>query len=761
MRNFKHRAQTILLLASFTTLLVGLWAHFTGHSKQAEWIWLAGTLPVLVTLLYDILRAALQREQGLDILALLAIGGAIALGEPLTAAIIAVMLASGRSLESYAESRAQREMSALLSHAPRTAHRYERDQLIQIELNHIQLGDRLLVRTGESVPTDGTLIGTADLDESMLTGESILVHHSSGERVQSGVINAGSPFDMIATTTSENSTFAGIVKLVESAQRSKAPSTRLADRYALLFVPTSLAMAGLAWFMTSDPMRALAVLVVATPCPLLLAVPIAIVSGMSSCARRGVIIKNGGALEKLAYAKNLFFDKTGTLTGGHAKLVAIEADAQITSSEVLRLAASLDQASNHSIAETIVTAARERELALSMPTEVNEVPGQGIQGYLDGKQVVLGTFAYVTTTTPPASWSQKVLQQSGYEGASGVFVGVDGVMIGALLLSDEIRLETPRALRLLYSAGIRRIVMLTGDHRDVAETIASAIGVNEVMAEQTPSNKLSAIKEARKSGVTIMVGDGVNDAPALAAADIGVAMGGRGAAAASEAADVILMTDRLDRLAEAIHIAAQSRRIAIQSVVMGMGLSFGAMIAAAFGYLPPLSGAILQEVIDVAAILNALRVLKISLSHPRKTFPASEIKRLHAEHHALTPVLESISSLASRLPSLPKTTIATELNHLNTDLSTTLIPHEREDDASVYPIVSGMLGGEDPMSALSRTHREILHLARKLTKMSVDIPTEGPSSDVLHELQRTLYSLYAIAKLHFAQEEEIYHSLSE
>ena len=354
--------------------------------------------------------------------------------------------------------RAYRE-SALLSRASRTANRYEGgNNRVQIPLDMIRPGDRLLVRSGEAVPTDGAVSGTtAVLDESALTGEALPVQRASGGIVRSGAVNAATPFDMIAATAAD-STFAGIVRLVETAQCAKAPSARLADRYALLFVPMSLAVAGLAWIATADPVRALAVLVVATPYPLILAVPVAIVAGMSRCAKRGVLIKGGGMLEKLAQAKTLFFDKTGTLTGGRARLVATEAAPELGAAELLRIAASLDRFSQHVIAQAIVTAAHDRGLALSMPSGVVEQPGAGLTGLVDNRRIAVGSYAFVCASAAAAEWSQRFLQRMGYDGATGVFVAIDGVMAGALLLHDEIRAETPRALRLLRKAGVERIV---------------------------------------------------------------------------------------------------------------------------------------------------------------------------------------------------------------------------------------------------------------------------------------------------------------
>ena len=761
--NLRRVTNVLLLAVSATGLIGGIAVRIIGEPTWAGWIWVISSAPVLLAVVVGIGRTVLRREAGIDLIALLSIGGAMALGEYLTGAVIGLMLASGRSLEDFAAERARREMSALLGRAPRTANRYDGVEIIQVPLHNIRPGDRLLVRAGEAVPTDGVVSSTtAVLDESALTGEPLPVRRNSGEGARSGAVNAAMPFDMIATTAPADSTFAGIVRLVEAAHRSKAPAARLADRYALLFVPLSLTVAAAAWIVAGDPVRGLAVLVVATPCPLILAVPVAIIAGMSRCAKRGVLIKGGGVLEKLAQAQILFFDKTGTLTGGRARLVAIEPGTTLAATELLRLAASLDQVSQHVIAQAIVSAARERGLTLSLPSNVEEQPGAGMTGIVDDRRVAVGSYSFVSLFADSDDWSQQFLRRMDYDGATSVFVAIDGAVAGALLLVDEIRLETPRALRLLRKAGVKRIVMLTGDRRDVAETIGAMLGVDQVLADQRPQDKLAAIKAEHPSGSTIMVGDGVNDAPALAAADVGVAMGERGAAASSEAAGMVLLVDRLDRLAEALRIACRSRAIAIESVIGGMGLSVVAMGFAAFGYLPPLAGAVLQEAIDVAVILNALRALHVH--GPREGRPAlapAAFDALKTEHQELRPILERVRATADRLTIIPAKEVAAELADLNELLQKHLIPHEDQDDAKVYPVVEQLIGGDDPMAAMSRAHREIRHLSRLLQRMGSDLRQEGPDSRMLAEILRILHGLDAILRLHFAQEDEIYHSLAE
>jgi heavy metal translocating P-type ATPase len=746
---------------SAAALLAGGALHLNGMGERGDWIWLAGMCVVLLAAVIEIIRAALRRQLGLDLIALVSIGGAIALHEYLAGAVIALMFASGRALENFAEHRARKEMSALLERAPRLANRYDGSAIVQISLESVQPGDRLLVRAGETVPVDGRLLSdAATLDESSLTGESMPVPRTLGQTLASGTINAGDAFDLHATQTAENSTFTSVIRLVEAAQHSKAPASRMADRYALIFVPLSLAIAGLAWLLSGDPVRALAVVVVATPCPLILAVPVAIVSAMSRSAQHGVLVKHGGALEKLAQVKTMFFDKTGTLTGGTAKLVSVKTDASLPQDEVLRLAASLEQMSGHVIAQAVVSAVRERGLELSVPTEVVEKPGAGLSGRVDGKQVDVGAYDYVSERSKTSPWAENLARHIGMEGAAGVYVAVDGLLCGALHLADEIRIDAPRAIRLLRASGVERIVMLTGDRQDVATTIGGLLGVDAVFAAQTPASKLEAITAARASGVSMMVGDGVNDAPALAAADIGVAMGAKGAAAAAESAQIVLLADRLDRLAFAVKLAHRTRAIALQSVMAGMGLSLAAMVVAAFGYLPPVAGAILQEFIDVAVIFNALRVLRLEGTHVKNRIPAQDVEQLKHEHATLLPVIDRVSRLADRLGELPAMEMRTELASLNASLRDELLPHESKDDAQLYPRIAKMIGGEDPMASMSSTHREIHRLSRRLERLAAHLSDQGHDQATTQELRRTLYALDAILRLHFSQEEEIYHGLS-
>lgn len=748
----------IYLALSIAGISIGGILWFADARDAANAAWAATTVVGILPLTYSVVVDLLHRETGVDVIAWLAMVGAVAFGEYLAGAVIALMLASGRSLEAYADARARRELSALVERAPRTVHRYAGEELESVPIDDVRPGDVLLVKKGEVVPVDGFLVSAnCVLDESALTGESRPVERSAGDPLRSGAVNAGPSLTLRATTTAEESTYAGIVRLVEEAEKQKAPFVRLADRYALIFLPVTLAIAGGAWILTGDPVRAVAVLVVATPCPLILAAPIAIVAGISRAARRGIIVKGGGALETLARGSVLLFDKTGTLTSGIPEIADVEVWGDVDPEEVLRLAASLDQVSPHVLASAIVRAARQRGLSLSLPTDVNEEHGSGIEGTVDGRVVSLGKAAWVTRGGGLPPRARDIRRRSAMEGSSAVFVAVDGRVVGGLILDDPVRPDTPRVIRTLRRAGIKRVVMVTGDHPDVAESVGISIGVDRILSERDPADKVDAVKAEQDGGVTIMVGDGVNDAPALAAADVGVAMGARGATASSEAADVVLVVDRLDRLAEAMRIARRSRGIAVQSVLVGMGLSFAGMFLGAFGLLKPVGGALVQEAIDVAVILNALRALSGGRAGRPQAGVGSRVgDRFSDEHREFIPWLARIRTVADRLESFSPEEAREELGRIRWFLTERLVQHEEEEEAAVYPVVSKLMGGEDPMGTMARAHLEIEHLSRVFVHLLDDLPPDAMTPDDLMDLRRVLYGLHAILRLHFAQEEEAY-----
>jgi heavy metal translocating P-type ATPase len=722
----------------------------------ANLAWAITTAIGIVPLLRDVAIGLLHREPGVDLIALLAMGGALALDEYLAGAVIALMLSSGEALEAYADRRAHRELSALLERAPRTVTRYEDGDLAARPIDEVVVGDRLLVKEGEVVPVDGVMLADGVLDESALTGESRPVERPDGDLVRSGAVNAGGAFDLRASTTAEASTYAGIVRLVREAEREKAPFVRLADRYAVIFIPVTLVIAGAAWIATGDPVRALSVLMVATPCPLILAVPIAVVAGISRSARRGIIVKGGGALETIARGRVLLFDKTGTLTSGVPEVSDVEVFGGLDADDVLRLSASLDQVSPHVLATAIVRSARERGLELTFPQDVHERHGAGIEGKVGGRVVALGKGSFVTEGAPLPPRARDIRRRTMLDGSSSVFVAVDGTVAGALVIDDPIRPDTPRVIRSLRHAGIARVVMVTGDHPDVAESVGAALGVDRIQSERTPAEKVEAVKAEREGGVTIMVGDGLNDAPALAAADVGVAMGARGATASSEAADIVLVVDRLDRLVDAITIAKRSRGIAVQSVLAGMGLAFGFMFFGAFGVIGPVAGAIVQECIDVASILNALRALTPGRGKRPATLHSDVAERFRDEHREFVPELARIRTVADRLGTLDPEETRRELEAVRWFIVERLPRHEEEEEAAVYPVVAKVLGGEDPMNTMARAHVEIDHLARVYQGLLDDLPPDGPAPEDLMDLRRVLYGLHAILRLHFAQEEEAY-----
>jgi len=598
-----------LLLVGLLGVALGFVAGQMGQQVVAGWFWSLATLPVLLVLVVEIAQSLPQGKIGLDILAAISMTAGIVLGEPLAANVVALMYAGGQLLERYAEGQARREMSALLGRVAKTAMRYDGDALREIAISELRTGDRLLIRHGEVLPVDGEVVGSpASLDESALTGEALPVVRQAGAEVMSGSTLVGAPFDLLVLRPAAASTYAGIVRLVEGAQRSKAPMSRLADRYALGFLVLSLALAGLAWMVSGEPHRALAVLVIATPCPLILAVPVAIISGISNAARNGVLVKDGGTMERLAQVRTAVFDKTGTLTYGVARVTEIIAAPGFDEAELLRLAASLDQASGHVVARALVAEAQTRGLSLSPPQSIAEAAGEGIGGVVEGRQVFVGGRSYVRahcTSTAAADL------HDGIEASTmTVTVGIDGAVRGVIVLADEVRPDAAIVLGRMRAAGVGRIVLASGDRHEVASAIGRELGIDEVLAELQPAVKLEAIAAEKRQAVVMMVGDGVNDAPALAAADVGVAMGARGAAASSEAASVVVLVDRLEPLAAAIGIAQRTNRIALESIFIGLGLSIGGMIVAAAGYIEPVWGALLQEAIDIAVVLNALRALR-------------------------------------------------------------------------------------------------------------------------------------------------------
>lgn len=603
-----NRMKSVLLLVATSGLTLGLILCVADRLDIAKHVWQLSVTPVLAALIFEIILSLRRGEVGLDIVAALSMSVALLFGEALAASVVALMYSGGTFLESFAEGRARREMSALLSRVPRFATRHTEVGLEDIGLEDIKPGDLLLIHEGAGVPADGDIESNqATLDKSALTGESMPVRLVHGEEAMSGSTNAGDAFDLRVRHRAADSTYAGIVRLVEVAQASKAPMARLADRYSLVFLVVTITLATATWWLTGNPIRAVAVLVVATPCPLILAVPVALVAGLSRAAHFGVLIKGAKPLEALARISTLVLDKTGTLTDGRPQIVSIDRQDGMSDSEVLYFAAALEQASRHPMAQAIVAAARRQGLALPVPQDIAETPGEGIAGTVAGHRVIVGGVAFVSTKIGMTVQRNPILNV----GTVMVALAVDNRIAGYLTMADALRSGTAELIAGLRRLGISRILLATGDRRAVAEKITEGLGLDAIRSDLTPDQKVLLILAERKHGPVMMVGDGVNDAPALAAADIGVAMGARGAAASAEAADIVLLVDHLDRLLPGIEIAKRSRRIALESVIAGIGMSLVGMVAAALGYLTPVQGALLQELIDVAVILNALRVLRI------------------------------------------------------------------------------------------------------------------------------------------------------
>jgi heavy metal translocating P-type ATPase len=749
------RWQTVQLAIAVAGLAAGGACRLFGAFGTASVLWAATAALALVPSLVSVVRALIRRHAGVDIVAALALLGTLVVGEYLAGAVIALMLASGRELEARASARARRELTALLDRAPSVVHRVEGDTLTTPLIESVSPGDLLLVAPGEVVPVDGQVASdSAVLDESALTGEATLIERSLSDPVRSGGVNAGGAFRLRATAAAAESTYAGIVRLVRAAEESRAPLVRVADRVALWFVPLTIALAVLAGIVARDPIRAVAVLVVATPCPLILAAPVALVGGMSRAARRGVVIKGGAALEVLGRANVLLFDKTGTLTEGRARMVDIETDVGMDADNVLRLGASLDQVSTHALARSIVQAAREQRLKLSLPDDVHEDAGSGVRGLVDGRRVTIGRAVYVVGGGTVPGWAQRVRRRTAYEGLANVFIGVDGLLVGAVVLEDPLRADAGRTMTRLRTAGMRRLVMVTGDHPDVAQAVASAIGVDAVYSERSPADKVDVVRLERQRGIVVMVGDGINDAPALASADVGVAMGVRGATASSEAADVVLMVDRIDRLADAVQIARRSHTIALQSIAVGMGLSLVAMCIAALGGLVPVVGAVVQEAIDVAVILNALRAHG-GRREPRPPEAAVVAGRHVLEAHvAIRRGTAELRRVADELGRTAPAAARARLEDARRFLLDELLPHEAEEERTLYPTVGPFIGGEEAVVAARREHAEVAHLVRVLNGMIDTLEPGGPTDDEVIGLRRVLYSLYAVLSLHRSGEEE-------
>jgi heavy metal translocating P-type ATPase len=618
-RNSDESAEMRMRAPSATQIAAGCLAgivtggslRLLGRVEAADVAWAAVDAFLLVPLTWSVVRTLLRRDLGVDAIALISMAGALALGQYLAGAVIALMLAGGNALEERAGGRARRELTALLARAPHTASRLRDGELEEVPIEEVVIGDLIFVRAGEVLPVDGVLEShEAVLDESALTGESLPVLYRRGQQLRSGTVSSDT-VHMRATRPAADSAYAALVRLVREAETQRAPFVRMADRYAAVFLPLTVVAAGIAWAVSADPVRALAVFVVATPCPLILAAPIALLSGVSRAAAAGVVVKGAGVIERLGGARTVLLDKTGTLTLGTPHVARIAAFDGLDPEEALRLAASLDQVSLHPFAASLVREAHERALRLDFPSEVTERSGQGVEGLVGENRVAVGSPTLLREFGYGGTFEAE--KAGGPPGHTRALVGVDGRVVATLELSDPPREGARELVQRLHETGVVQVAMLTGDRAAVADEIGAQLGVDRIYSEQTPEDKLAVVKAVRETpglGPLVMVGDGINDAPALALADVGIAMGSTAATASTETADAVVLVERIDRVVDAIRIGRRSLMIARQSVLVGIGLSLGAMVVAGLGYLAPLTGALFQEAVDVAVILNALRALR-------------------------------------------------------------------------------------------------------------------------------------------------------
>lgn len=574
-------------------------------ARWGERAWLAGLAITGAPVVWRTMRHLVAGHFATDVVATLAIVTSLVLQQPLAGLIVVLMQTGGEALERYAEGRASRAVRALEEQAPRTAHRMIDGHIQDLAVDSIEVGDQLLVRPGELIPCDATIVeGQSLIDASRLTGEPLPIDAKNGTRLLSGMLNGEGSLIVRATAIARESQYARIVELVRSAEATKAPLQRLADRYAVWFTPVTLVVSIASWLLSGDPTRALAVLVVATPCPLILATPVAIIGGINRAASRQIVVRNGGALERLERVDVAVFDKTGTLTIGQPTVARVIARAPFSEREVLRLAAAVEQHSGHRLARPVVEAAMALGGQLPAPIRVHEAAGQGVTGEVDGHRVVVGGRGFVEASLATANGADP---DSGGAGLRA-YVAVDGALAGTLEYADRLRPSASTVIEDLRRLGVRRTLLLSGDSQVNSTAVAHAVGIDEALGDLLPTDKVARVAALSQPGTRVlMVGDGTNDAPALERADVGIALAGHGGGIATEAADVVVLIDDLARVAEAVAIGQRTMRIAKQSIWVGLALSGTAMLFAAGGAIAPVIGALLQEGIDVAVILNALR----------------------------------------------------------------------------------------------------------------------------------------------------------
>lgn len=576
-----------------------------------ERVWFAGLIATGLPVALKTFRGMLRGEFAADVVAMLAIVGAILLQQPLAGLVVVLMQTGGEALDAYAVARASSAVESLEADAPRTAHRI-RDGVVQdIEADAIVPGDELLVRPGELVPCDGVVSGgTSHVDTSRLTGEPVPVRASSGTRLMSGSVNQEGALQIRAERASRDSQYARIVELVRSAQASKSPLQRTADRWAVWFTPLTLGACLLAWLVSHEWTRVLAVLVVATPCPLILAAPVAIIGGINRAAKRAIIVRSGGALEALSRVTVAVFDKTGTLTVGKPRVHDVVVEPGVDARMLLARAAAVEQGSGHLLARVIVAEAESRGVFVGVATELVETPGRGVSGVVEGVRIVVGSHGYVRdwcSAEAPAMVDRLDALETAAAGLRAYVASSDGGL-ARVVFADELRPELAPMFRALESLGIRESYLLSGDKTANVAQVARAVGIARFAGDLTAEDKVQRVAALEAEGKRVlMVGDGTNDAPSLSTATVGVALAGHGGGVVAEAADVVLLVDDPTRIPEAVAIGRRALEIARQSIGVGLGLSLIGMALAAAGRLSPVAGALIQEGIDVAVILNALR----------------------------------------------------------------------------------------------------------------------------------------------------------
>ncbi|MDB4979096.1 MAG: Heavy metal translocating P-type ATPase [Candidatus Peribacteria bacterium] len=603
----------VFVLAGLVFAGISFWS---GRETVTDTILLFTLVIGAAPLLYEIIKSIMRGHFGVDLIAIVAIIGSVLFHQYLAGTVILLMLSGGEALESFALRRARKELTSLLSNAPTVAHKKTGDDITDVPAEDIQPGDRIIIKPGEVIPVDGRVVaGAAMVDESALTGEPLPVQKLRLSEVMSGSITKDSVLEIEALRPSSESKYQRIIRLVREAEQKKAPFVRLADRYSVWFTSLTFILAAGAWLFTRDPVRALAVLVVATPCPLILATPIAFASGISKAASRGIIVKHGGILEKLGEARSLAFDKTGTLTLGEPSVMDIHTFNHVPKEDIIRFAASLDQLSTHILSKSLVHYAQTQGITLLYPENFEETLGKGVRGAINSQTYLFGSLKYMESQHMPVTDAERALHDAMQEeGNMIVFLASETQVLGAITFADHVRPGVKKLFANMRALSIQKIVMLTGDRWTPALRVAERVGIpaENVRAELLPEEKVREVEKLKKElSPVVMVGDGVNDAPAITAADIGIAMGARGSTATAEAGDIVIMVDQIERVGEALHIGNRVLAIAKQSIFIGIGLSVLLMFLAAFGFISPVYGALLQEIIDVLVIFNALRVLLV------------------------------------------------------------------------------------------------------------------------------------------------------